>query len=119
MRYELGVLQLLVATASKRGVARVDVVAQAMGKEPAELESALRYLRTRGFVDAQWQPTDVGRARARFLQVRNSAAAMVPRSRKAPLPSRIPPSSGVYVRDAGGELVPAEIRRIGHLKTGS
>ena len=101
MRYELGVLQMLVASSGRNRPARVDAVARALGTTPIGLDDALRTLRTQGFVDSHWQPTEVGRARARCLQ----GNQITPNQRrKAPLPSRIPPPSGSFEAYQPGEL---------------
>ncbi|MEM7605838.1 MAG: hypothetical protein AAF411_10815 [Myxococcota bacterium] len=114
MRYELGILQLLVGSAGKRRPARLDVVARALGISLQQLEAPLRYLRQRGFVDDQHQPTEAGVARARFIQRAADTLEAVQRQREGALPSRIPPSSGVFARDEV-ERARAQLER---LKTG-
>lgn len=93
MRYELGVLQLLVASGGKRSAARVDVVERALGARPGSLDPAFQFLRGRGLVNPDGQPTDAGVSRARGLSrhVRQAIAA-------AALPSRLPPS-GVFTAE--------------------
>lgn len=91
MRYELGVLQLLVASGGKRNATRVEVVERALGARPGSLDPAIQRLQGRGLVNPDGQPTDAGMSRARGLSrhVRHADAA-------AQLPSRLPPPSGVY-----------------------
>ncbi|MFK8003671.1 MAG: hypothetical protein AB8H86_29175 [Polyangiales bacterium] len=96
MRYELGVLQLLVASGGKRNPARVEVVERALGVAAGSLDDAMRFLQGRGLVNPEGQPTDAGIARARGLSRHVRAAQTA-----AQLPSRLPPpsTSGVFQKD--------------------
>lgn len=91
MRYELGVLQLLVASGGKRNPARLEVVERALGAKPGSLDPAIRFLHGRGLVNPEGQPTQAGLSRARGL-----SRHVRMRETAAHLPSRLPPPSGVY-----------------------
>ena len=91
MRYELGVLQLLVASGGKRNPARVDVVERALGVKPGSLDPAIRFLHGRGLVNPEGQPTQAGLSRAKGLSRHVRLREMATH-----LPSRLPPPSGVH-----------------------
>ena len=103
MRYELGVLQLLVASEGRRNTPRVQVVERALGVPPGALDSAIQFLRRHGLVNPDGTPSDAGRSRARGLNrhVRRPLGT-------GNLPSRLPPrtdvhESGVYESDERDE----------------
>lgn len=91
MRYELGVLQLLVASGGRRNATRVEVVERALGVRPGSLDPAIRFLQGRGLVNPDGRPTDAGVSRARGLSRHVRRSVDTPR-----LPSRLPPPSGVF-----------------------
>lgn len=101
MRYELGVLQLLVASGGKRNPARVEVVERALGVAPGSLDEAIDFLQGRGLVNPGGQPTDAGVSRAKGLSRHVRAAEVA-----AQLPSRLPPptASGVFQKDERGVM---------------
>ena len=94
MRYELGVLQLLVASGGKRRPARVEVVERALGVRRGALDPAIRLLQGRGLLNQDGQPSDAGVARAKDLKQQERLVAPA-----AHLPARVPASSGVFQKE--------------------
>lgn len=90
MRYELGVLQLLVASGGKRNTTQVKVVERALGARPGSLDPALRLLQGRGLVNPDGQPTNAGVSRAKGLSRQiHDAMATVHLPTRLPSPRRV------------------------------